>query len=74
MRFPAREVWSVHEILGIAAALAIDALPAERRAMAKLLAALSVPLPEIRAALDVAIVETTTGALVEGWNGRERYR
>ena len=55
MRMPAREVWSVRELLSIAAALAIDAPMPERRAMAKLLAALSVPLPEIRAALDVGI-------------------
>ena len=65
MRFPAREVWSVRELLGIAAALAIDAPMPERRAYAKMLAACSVPFSEIRAALSVAIDAPTGVAVVE---------
>jgi len=54
-RFPAREVWSISELTAIAAALAVDAPGPERRAYAKLLAAIGVDVEDVRRALTVEI-------------------
>ena len=54
---PARDVWSRAELINMARALAFDAPEAERRAYAKLLAAVGVELAEIRQTVSVRVVD-----------------
>ena len=54
---PARQVWSVTELVSLCRAIAIDASEDERRALGKLLVACSVPLVEIRESIGLEIHE-----------------